>query len=111
MTEPDKGGGILDKLGDIIAEKVLPKLVELLWPRLEMFVIDVLMPKLVAMFPLFAASVAKAVIDQIPGVDLVRDVVDIAEGVRGDVNVAIPDFDIPVLSDVFDLSEFLRGRK
>jgi len=111
MTSPTDKSSILDKLGEIAATKLLPKLVELLWPRLEEFFLKVVVPKLVALFPLFAASIAEKVIDQIPGVNLVKSAVDMAEEVRDQVNVAVPDFDIPILSDIFDLTEFLNKGK
>lgn len=64
-----------------------------------------------ALLPLIAAAAAKALADQlaehIPSIPVVGDVLDIAEKVRADVNL-IPDIDIPGLSDVFDLTEWLK---
>ncbi|AWH14430.1 hypothetical protein HWB60_gp029 [Mycobacterium phage TChen] len=77
-------------------------------------IIDALEKKLLAMLPLLAAAAAKAIVDEIaehiPAVPMVGDVMDIADKVRKDLN-DIPDIDIPILSDIFDLTEFLKGRR
>lgn len=71
--------------------------------------------KIPALLPLVAAAVAKAAVEQviehIPGINLLPgglDVQSIAETVRTDLN-KIPDIDIPVLSDIFDLTDFLKN--
>jgi len=108
VTTGKPAGGLMDAFGTIIAEKLLPKLVELLWPKFVQLFEEVLLPKMTALFPLFAASVAKAVVDNLPGVNLIKPIESIVDQVRDDVNVAIPDFDIPGLSDKFDLTEFIN---
>jgi len=105
----------MDKLGDIIAEKILPKLVELLWPRIAALFMDVILPKLVGLMPLFGAQIVAAVIDHIPGASLLKPVEAIADDIRNTVNSQVPDIDIPFVSDAvknatgFDLTDFLRG--
>ncbi|AAN07952.1 hypothetical protein AVANI_34 [Mycobacterium phage Avani] len=67
-----------------------------------------------ALLPLIAAAAAKALADEIaqriPNVPVVGDVLEVAEKVRTDLN-NIPDIDIPGLSDIFDLTEWLKGRR
>lgn len=81
-----------------IAEKLIPIVAE----------------KLMALLPLIAAAVAKAVADQvlsrIPDIDLdLPGLPELADTVRNDLN-RLPDVDIPVLSDIFDLTEWLKNR-
>lgn len=115
MTNPEQKSGILDKLGDIAAEKILPKLVELLWPRIAALFMDVILPKIVAMLPLFGAQIIEQLVEHIPGVNLVKSTEQIAEDMRVKVNAQVPDIDIPIVSDMvkdatgFDLTDFLRG--
>lgn len=64
-----------------------------------------------AMLPLLAAAAAKALVDQLAehldDIPVVGDVTKIAEEVRDQLN-NIPDIDIPILSDVFDLTEWIK---
>lgn len=101
--------GILGKLGAAIASAILPKLIELLWPKLEEYLEKRLLPWLASLIPLASASAVNAVIDNIPGVEAVKDVGALIEKVTKDVNVAVPDFDLPFgISDHFDLTEFIN---
>lgn len=121
MTNPykqeqqPKKSGLLDKIGEIAAEKILPKLVELLWPRIAALFMDVILPKLVALLPLVVANAVKGVIDQIPGIDLIKDANQIADDVTEALQTQVPDIDIPFVSDAvkdvtgFDLTDFLRN--
>jgi hypothetical protein len=109
MTSPEKKSGLLERLGDIAAEKILPKLVELLYPKLELYFETRLKPWLGGLVPLAAASAVHAVIDEIPGIDAVRSIGDTVEKVIDDVNVAVPDIDIKGVSDKFDLTEFINS--
>jgi len=102
------GGGVLASIGIAIAKYVVPKLVELLWPKLETYLNERLLPQLAAMVPLAAASAVNAVVEHIPGVEAVKDLGGLVEKVTGDVNVALPDIDIPGISDKFDLTEFIN---
>ena len=56
--------------------------------------LDTLREQLVALMPVIGAAAAKAIADKFP--DLIRGILE-------------KDPDIPVISDVFDLSEMLRG--
>jgi hypothetical protein len=59
----------------------------------------------------FGDVIAKALKDAIPHIEIpaIPAVPDIIEAVREDIN-KIPDIDIPVLSDIFDLTEWLKGK-
>lgn len=86
-------------------DKLLIKLASLIAP--------IIAQKLMAVLPVIAAAIAKAVMDQVisripvlgdlPALDLPQ----VADQVRDTVN-QLPDIDIPVLSDIFDLSEWLK---
>lgn len=116
MTTPESTPkqGILDKLGDIAAEKILPKLVELLWPRIAALFMDVILPKIVALLPLIGAQIVNELIKHIPGASLLKPVEQIADDIRDAVNGQVPDIDIPFVSDAvknatgFDLTDFLN---
>lgn len=92
----------LDKLGDIAAEKIVPKLVELLWPKLQDFLETVVLPKVLAIIPTAVASAVKAVISEIPGVDLVKPVEAVANDVLEDIK-DITGIDIPGILGGFRL--------
>lgn len=122
MTEPvatqeiTKKGGILDKLGDIVAEKIMPKLVELLWPRLAALFMDVVLPKIIAVMPLLGAHIVVMLIEHIPGANLVLTVDQIANQLTERMKAGNPEIDIPFVSEAvrditgFDLSDAIFGR-
>lgn len=88
-------------------DKFLLKLAAMLAPLIA--------EKIMAILPVIIAAAAKVVVDQIfsrfpslediPGVDMPL----VAEQIRETVN-QLPDIDIPIVSEVFDLSEWLKGR-
>lgn len=67
--------------------------------------------QLSALVPVIVAAAIDTLIKRVPliGGDL-PNLGDLAEDVRKTVNL-IPDIDIPVLSDIFDLSEWLKSRE
>ena len=69
------------------------------------FISKIVTQKLLPLLPLAAAAAAKAVVDQIPQLDGVADVVQVADEVRDRLNEAIPDVDfgIPALDELMDL--------
>lgn len=71
---------IKELLGGVITESILP------------------------LVPVAVASAVNAAIQQIPGVENVKDVAGIANTVRDDLNKIIPDIDvgIPALDDLLD---------
>lgn len=93
-------------------EGVMKALWPLLEPKVDVF-FKAFQDKAFALIPLAGATVVKLALEQafdkIPGVEVPPlNVQDLADLARGDLN-KIPDIDIPVLSDVFDLTEFLKG--
>jgi hypothetical protein len=90
---------MLEKFLISLAEKMAPIIAE----------------KLLALLPVIAAAVAKAVADEIvkhlpldiPGIP---DLAALADQVRDNINGSIHDIDIPILSDIFDLTDFFRGK-
>jgi hypothetical protein len=72
-------------------------IVDRLWKLLEPHVdkqLDKLREQVVALLPVIGAAAAKAIVDKFP--DLIRGILE-------------KDPDIPILSDVFDVSEFIRN--
>lgn len=57
------------------------------------------------MITVAAASAAKAVVDKVPGVEMVGEVGDLAQDVRTELDRLIPDFDtgIKPLDDLIDI--------
>lgn len=97
--------GLLNKIIDF--DPIIDRAVDRAWSKVPALV-DALEKRVTALIPLVAAAAVKAMADQIrTDVPLVGNVLDIAEKVRADVNL-IPDIDIPGLSDVFDLTEWLK---
>jgi hypothetical protein len=92
---------MLEKFVMILAAKIAPIIVE----------------KLLALLPVIAAAVAKAVTDEfvkhLPALDIpgIPDIATLADQVRENINVSIHDIDIPILSDIFDLTEFFNRDK
>ncbi|QFP94191.1 hypothetical protein SEA_CLARKSON_53 [Mycobacterium phage Clarkson] len=72
--------------------------------------LDEMSGRALALIPLAGATVVKQALEAVPGLKLPEDfnAADLAEVARGDLN-KIPDIDIPLLSDIFDLTEFLKG--
>ena len=71
--------------------------IDSLWEKFEPKVdtqLDKLREQVVALLPVIGAAAAKAISDKFP--DLIRGILD-------------KDPDIPIVSDIFDLSEFIRG--
>jgi hypothetical protein len=72
-------------------------IIDRLWGLLEPHVdaqLDKLREQVVALLPVIGAAAAKAIADKFP--DLIRGILE-------------KDPDIPIVSDIFDLSEFIRG--
>ena len=67
--------------------------------------------KLTALLPLIVAAAVDALVKRVPviGDAELPTVEELVTDVRETVN-QIPDIDIPVLSDLFDLTEFLKGK-
>jgi hypothetical protein len=88
---------------DSLTDKLVAKLVAVLVP--------ILVEKVSALLPLVAAAAARAVADQLkvhlPDLGQLPQLPDLAEKVRQQINL-IPDVDVPVLSALFDLSEWLK---
>ncbi|AVO21633.1 hypothetical protein I5I01_gp27 [Mycobacterium phage MooMoo] len=97
--------GILNKLIDF--DPIIDRAVNAAMAQVP-GLLDAVEHRIKALLPILAAAAAKALADQLEDVPVVGTVLDIAEKVREDVN-QIPDIDIPVLSEVFDLTEFLKG--
>lgn len=108
--------GFLQTVGEAVAKYAVPPLQSALEKQVEKY-FPILMEKLLALIPMMAATVAKTVAEEIvknlPDIDIpvISDVFDLTETVRQAVNGSIPDIDIPILSDIFDLTDFLnKGR-
>lgn len=88
---------------------ILAKLASIIVPMLIEKLTPILVKELSALFPVIAAAVAKAIAEQLKSQlpDLHVSLPDLAETVRNEVN-KIPDIDIPILSDIFDLTEFIK---
>lgn len=91
MTEPQKPVPFLNRFIDF--DPIIDKLWALLEPKIDAQ-LDKLREQLVALLPVIGAAAAKAISDQFP--QLVQAILE-------------KDPDIPVISDIFDLSEMLRG--
>lgn len=96
------------------------RLAELLAPVIERKLDEygpVLAEKMLALLPVIAATVAKTIAEQVlarmPDVDIpvVSDIFDLTETIRGNVNQSIPDLDLPIISDYFDLTELFNQRR
>lgn len=91
-------------------EKFLTSIAKALAP----IVAPIIAEKLMAVLPLIAAAVAKAVVDEIakhvPDIPVLGDLMGVAEKVRENINVSVPDIDIPILSDIFDLTEWFNKK-
>ena len=111
-----KKSGFLDKLGDVAAEKILPKLVELLWPRIAALFMDVVLPKIIAVMPLLGAHIVVMLIEHIPGANLVLTVDQIADQLTERMKQGNPEIDIPFVSEAvrditgFDLSDAIFNK-
>lgn len=66
-----------------------------------------LLPKLVALFPVFGGSLLKQAFELVPNLPDIGELDDAARGVAQKILESDPD--IPGLSDIVDLSELLRG--
>lgn len=74
--------------------------------RLAIYLAPLVAKQLAPLIPVIAAAVAKTVLDRL-GVGTVA----VPEIVKDSVNNVLEfDPDIPFISDIFDLSEFLKGR-
>lgn len=77
---------------------------------------DRLLPKLASLIPTSAAAVLKLLTDKIPSLPDIGDLGQITHEIHDQVNAAIPDIDIPFISDAvkdvtgFDLTDLLKGR-
>ncbi len=103
--------GMLDKIGASIAKHVLPQLVKLLWPLLTEYFTREVLPKVSGLIPLAVAAGIKEVAEKVPGMDAAIDAIALAEDVRDRINVAVPDWDIPIVSEVFDLTDWWNKGK
>ncbi|AVP42724.1 hypothetical protein SEA_SCHOOLBUS_69 [Mycobacterium phage SchoolBus] len=65
--------------------------------------------RLTALLPVIVTATVKAIEDSLPGKLDLPDTATLVEQVRGLVN-QLPDVDVPVVSDIFDLTEWLKGR-
>lgn len=74
-------------------DPIIDKLWGLLEPKIDAQ-LDQLRDQVVALLPVVGAAAAKAISDKFP--DLIRGILE-------------KDPDLPVISDIFDLSEILRG--
>jgi hypothetical protein len=110
-----EGGPVMGKFIEDAIDKHLDEAVEKLVPLLVKQLSPILAKSLLALMPVIAAAVAKAITEQlkavVPGLSGAGalSLPDLAEKIRNEVN-RIPDIDIPVISDIFDLSEFLKDR-
>ena len=68
---------------------------------------DDLLPKLVALLPMFGAGLIKEVFDRAPDLPNIDDLDDVARGIA--TKILDSDPDLGPLSDIVDISEILRG--
>jgi hypothetical protein len=83
---------------ETIVSRIAAKLIEELAP--------ILVKQLSALLPVIVAAATKAITDQLR-LKVDQGLPELVENIRTHVN-QIPDIDIPVLSDVFDLTEWLK---
>lgn len=72
-------------------------IIDALWEKFEPKIdqqLNLLREQVVALLPVIGAAAAKAIADKFP--DLIRGILE-------------KDPDLPIVSDIFDLSEFIRG--
>lgn len=112
---------MLNKLMLVVADRLWEKLAPVITAKIEEYA-PIIAEKLMALLPVIVATATKAVTDQFsdvfakileadPDIPVVSDVFDLSETIRGNVNQSIPDIDIPVLSDIFDLTELFNQRR
>lgn len=75
--------------------------------RLKDNLLPDLMKSVVPLLPVFGDSLIKAFVDHMPDIPNIAEGVDIAKDVAEKIVAADPD--LPFVSDVFDLSEMLKG--
>lgn len=66
-----------------------------------------LLPKLVALLPVFGDALIRQAFELMPGVENIGAGVDVIKGVAGKILESDPD--LGPLSEVFDVSEFIRN--
>jgi hypothetical protein len=107
-------GGLSDFVTTQI-DRITDRVMDRMEPLIERK-IDELSAKVLALLPIITATAAKTVVDQIiarmPDIDIpvISDVFDLTETIRNDVNHSVPDIDIPILSDLFDLTDLFKRR-
>lgn len=104
MAEDEKKKSALAPIWESIGKAVGPVVAEYVAPYVAR--------QLSALLPVIVAAAVDALAKRVEGVadSLLTPVPELAEEVREAVN-QIPDIDIPVLSDIFDLSEWLKKKE
>jgi len=82
---------LIDQLGDKVKDDLLPEL----------------LPKLVALLPVFGDALIRQAFELMPGVENIGSGVDVVKGVAEKILESDPD--LGPLSDIFDVSEFIRN--
>jgi hypothetical protein len=102
---------MLDKFVTTVAARLAAALTPVIVAKIEEYA-PIIAERLLTLLPIVVASATKAVFDRIPQLELHDiDLSDLINIVRDDMN-QIPDIDIPILSDRFDLTEmFNRHRR
>ncbi|AER48886.1 hypothetical protein KAMIYU_76 [Mycobacterium phage Kamiyu] len=100
-AEPDKAGVIGRFIGGVVVTVLTsPRVEAMLYRILGRIVTERVLP----VIPVTVATAVSGVIEKIPGVENVRDVVGYAEDIRQRVNDLLPDIDtgIKPLDDLLD---------
>lgn len=79
------------------------------WEAIGKAIAPVVAKQLSALLPVIVAAVVDALLKKLPTPEdfVPPPITDLVEDVRHTVN-QLPDIDIPVLSDIFDLSEWIK---
>jgi hypothetical protein len=78
-------------------------------PKVQQFIKDllssVITEKVLPLLPIAVGAAAKAIVDKLPGVEMVGDTLEVADDVRVALNEVIPDWDtgIKAIDDLMDI--------
>jgi hypothetical protein len=77
-------------------------------PKVQQFIKDllssVITEKVLPLLPIAVGAAAKAIVDKLPGVEMVGDALEVADDVRETLNEILPDYDlgIPAIDNLLD---------